>query len=129
MPSLFLPCAGGVEALLADEVLRITGSAAETTRGGVWVEGDARTAMQLNLESRLAQRVLWPLIDGPYRDEHDLYDLARRVPWLDWLTPEHTLRVDVAATRPAFVRGDTLTGTVDAASMRRSSAWRAPSWT
>ena len=64
MPSLFLPCAAGVEALLADEVLRITRTTAEATRGGVWVEGDARTAMQLNLESRLATRVLWPLVDG-----------------------------------------------------------------
>ena len=63
---------------------------AEATRGGVWVEGDERTAMQLNLESRLAQRVLWPLVDGPYRDEHDLYALARRVPWPHWITPEQT---------------------------------------
>jgi putative N6-adenine-specific DNA methylase len=96
---LFLPCPGGVEALLADEVLRITGVAAEATRGGVWVAGDERSAMQLNLESRLATRVLWPLIDGPYRDEHDLYALARRVAWERWITPEQTLRVDVSAMR------------------------------
>ena len=102
MPALFLPCAGGVETLLADEVLRITGSTAETTRGGVWVEGDQRSAMQLNLESRLATRVLWPLVDGLYRDEHDLYELARRVPWGDWITPEQTLRVDVSAGRGKF---------------------------
>jgi putative N6-adenine-specific DNA methylase len=88
-----------VEALLADEVQRITGTAAEATRGGVWVEGDARTAMQLNLESRLATRVLWPLIDGYYRDEHDLYELARRVPWGEWISPAQTLRVDVSAQR------------------------------
>lgn len=99
MPSLFLPCAGGVEGWLSDEVKRITGSPTEATRGGVWVEGDERTAMQLNLESRLAQRVLWPLIDGPYRDEHELYELARRVRWQDWITPEMTLRVDVNAMR------------------------------
>ena len=99
MTALFLPCPGGVEALLADEVLRITGRTAEATRGGVWVEGDERTAMQLNLESRLATRVLWPLTDGAYRDEHDLYDLARRVAWEHWITPEQTLRVDVTAMR------------------------------
>jgi len=102
MPTLFLPCAGGAEELLADEVRRITGTKAEVTRGGAWVEGDERTAMQLNLESRLAQRVLWPLIDGPYRDEHDLYDLARHVPWLQWITPAQTLRVDVNAGRGKF---------------------------
>jgi putative N6-adenine-specific DNA methylase len=96
---LFLPCAGGVEALLAEEVQRLTGRKAETTRGGVWVQGDERIAMLLNLESRLATRVLWPLIDGPYRDEHELYALARKVPWERWITPEQTLRVDVAAMR------------------------------
>ena len=97
--SLFLTCAGGVEALLAEEVLRITGRTAETTRGGVWVRGDERSAMQLNLHSRLATRVLWPLIDGPYQDEHDLYALARRVAWERWITPEQTLRVEVSAMR------------------------------
>jgi putative N6-adenine-specific DNA methylase len=94
---LFLPAAGGSEALLAEEVQRLTGRPAQAGRGGVWAQGNAVQAMQLNLESRLAQRVLWPLVDGPYRDEHDLYDLARRVPWPDWITPAQTLRVDVNA--------------------------------
>jgi len=96
---LFLPAAGGAEELLAAEITRITGRPADHARGGVWVRGDERTAMQLNLESRLAQRVLWPLIEGPYRDEHDLYDLARRVDWTQWITPAQTLRVDVNAQR------------------------------
>lgn len=99
---LFLPCAGGVEALLAEEAARITGGRCETARGGVWVdaaEGDEAAAMRLNLESRLATRVLVPLVDGPYRDEHDLYALARRVDWSRWLTPADTLRVDVQAMR------------------------------
>ena len=56
--ALFLPCAAGTEELLADEVLRILGPQAsgEMLRGGVTVDGDATTAMRLNLESRLAQR-------------------------------------------------------------------------
>ena len=102
MTALFLPCPGGVEALLADEVQRITGVPAEASRGGVWVEGNECLAMQLNLESRLATRVLWPLIDGPYADEHDLYALAMQVDWGRWITPEQTLRVDVSAGRGRF---------------------------
>jgi hypothetical protein len=99
---LFLPCAAGVEPLLADEVARITALEArdiEPLRGGVRVHGELRTAMQLNLYSRLAQRVLLELTWGDYRDEHDLYDLARRVPWEAWITPQQTLRVDSTAQR------------------------------
>lgn len=98
---LFLPCAAGTEDLLAEEVLRILGPEAsgEVLRGGVSVEGDALTAMRLNLESRLAQRVLWPLAHGPYLNEHDLYALARTVPWVDWITPEQTFRIDTTAQR------------------------------
>ena len=99
MTRLFLPCAAGAEALLAAEAAAITGCPVHEARGGVWVDGDERSAMQLNLESRLAQRVLWPLAEGPYRDEHELYALARTVPWARWITPAQTLRVDVSAQR------------------------------
>ena len=53
----------------------------------------------LNLESRLAQRVLVEVGEGPYRDEHDLYELAHGVDWSDWITPRQTLRVDTTAQR------------------------------
>ncbi len=99
--AMFLPCAAGVEALLADECTRLLGPAApvQPGRGGVTVRADATAAMRLNLESRLAQRVLWPLARGPYASEHDLYALARAVPWPQWITPAQTLRVDVTAQR------------------------------
>jgi putative N6-adenine-specific DNA methylase len=96
---LFLPCAQGVEALLADECTRLTAAPVRAQRGGVTVRGDERTAMRLNLESRLAQRVLWPLAHGPYRNEVDLYDLTRSVDWTQWITPRQTLRVDTTAQR------------------------------
>ncbi len=101
MPALFLPCAGGVEALLADECQRVLARphGVEAARGGAIVHGDALDAMRLNLHSRLAQRVLWPLAHAGYRNEHDLYDIARRIDWREWITPQQTLRIDTTAQR------------------------------
>ncbi len=55
--------------------------------------------MLLNLESRLAQRVLIEVAEGEYRNEDDLYALARSVDWGDWITPRQTLRVDSTAQK------------------------------
>ena len=102
MATLFVPCAGGVEGLLAEEVSHLAARgehAVQAGRGGVFVDADEALAMRLNLQSRLAQRVLWPLVQGRYRDERDLYDLARGVCWSDWITPAQTLKVEVSARR------------------------------
>ena len=97
---LFLPCAAGVEALLAEEVaLLLPKCRVIERRGGVALEGGLHEVMLLNLESRLAQRVLIEVADGPYRDETDLYELGRTVDWAQWITPQHTLRVDTTAHR------------------------------
>ncbi|HET9975827.1 MAG TPA: THUMP domain-containing protein [Burkholderiaceae bacterium] len=97
--ALFLPCAGGVEELLVAECDRLGVAGARAQRGGVTLAGDEHAAMRLNLESRLAQRVLWQLAHGAYRHELDLYELARTVDWTRWITPQQTLRVDTTAQR------------------------------
>ncbi len=98
--SLFLPCAAGVEDLLADEVHRLTGLAGENLlvgRGGVVVQAAWREALRLNLHTRLAQRVLVQLAHAPYRDEAGVYDVARAVPWEMWFTPRQSLKVEITA--------------------------------
>jgi putative N6-adenine-specific DNA methylase len=97
---LFLPCAAGVEGLLADEVHRLTGLSGEdllTGRGGVSLRASWREAMRLNLHSRLAQRVLVQLSHTPYRDERDLYEAASAVAWEIWFTRRETFKVEVTA--------------------------------
>jgi len=97
---LFLPCAAGVEALLGAEVQRLLPDLqVHTMRGGVALDGDPADVMVLNLELRLAQRVLVEVAEGAYRDEQSLYELAGSVDWTQWITPQHTLRVDTTATR------------------------------
>lgn len=97
---LFLPCAGGVETYLADEVARICGAGARdlrTARGGVQLLAGWRAVMQLNLHSRLAQRVLVQLAHQPYRGEHDLYDIASNIAWEEWFTPRESFKVELTA--------------------------------
>jgi putative N6-adenine-specific DNA methylase len=97
---LFLPCAAGVEDLLADEVHRLTGLAGEDLlvgRGGVVVQAAWREAMRLNLHVRLAQRVLVQVSHRPYRDEAGVYDAARDVPWEMWFTPRQSIKVEITA--------------------------------
>ena len=94
---LFLPCAAGVEALLATEVQRITGTTGKAWRAGVQLQGSWRDAQQLNLHSRLAQRVLIELAHNQYRGEQDLYNAAASVAWEIWFTPKQTFKVEITA--------------------------------
>lgn len=94
---LFLPCAAGVEELLAAEVKHITGNTGKAWRAGVQVTGSWRDALQLNLHSRLAQRVLIELAHNSYRGEQDLYNAAASVAWEIWFTPKQTFKVEITA--------------------------------
>jgi len=97
---LFLPCAAGVEGFLADEVHALTGLTGQDLmvgRGGVLLRASWRDALRLNLESRLAQRVLVQLARRPYRGENDLYALASEVAWEIWFTPRQSFKIEVTA--------------------------------
>jgi putative N6-adenine-specific DNA methylase len=94
---IFLPCAAGVEALLATEVQRVTGITGKAWRAGVQLQASWRDALQLNLHSRLAQRVLIELQHNQYRSEQDLYNAAANVAWEIWFTPKQTFKVEITA--------------------------------
>ncbi|MBS0341012.1 MAG: class I SAM-dependent RNA methyltransferase [Proteobacteria bacterium] len=97
---LFLPCAAGVEDLLAQEVHRLTGLAGNdlmVARAGVFARASWRDAMLLNLHGRLAQRVLVQLSHTPYRSENDLYQAASAVAWENWFTPRQTFKIETTA--------------------------------
>ena len=97
---IFLPCAAGVEDLLASEVHDLTGLMGQdllTRRGGVMARASWRDAMRLNLHSRLAQRVLVQLSYPDDRNEQDLYRAAADVAWEIWFTPKQSIKVEVTA--------------------------------
>jgi 23S rRNA (guanine2445-N2)-methyltransferase len=95
----FAPCPRGLEAPLAAELQALGAADVARTDGGVGFAGELSFAYRANLESRLASRILWRVGGGAYRNEHDLYALARAIDWHRHFEPKRTLRVDVAATR------------------------------
>ena len=95
-----MPCAAGVEGLLADEVHQLTGLTGNdllTGRGGVMANASWRDALRLNLHSRLTQRVLIQLSQTFYRSEKDLYDAASAVAWEIWFTTKQTFKIEITA--------------------------------
>ena len=94
----FAPCPRGLEAPLADELAAQSAQFVAPAEGGVAFSGPFDLAYHVNLESRLASRVLWQVAHGRCRSEDELYALVRGIEWARHFKVERTLRVDVAAT-------------------------------
>jgi putative N6-adenine-specific DNA methylase len=97
--SLFAPCPRGLEEPLAAELKSLGGADVALLPGGVHFRGSIELCYRVNLWSRIASRVLLQVKRADYKNEQDLYDLARSVRWGGWFAPDQTLRVDVTAIR------------------------------
>lgn len=99
MEKFFATCPRGLEQLLAEELRQMKAENIHAVAGGVEFGGDFVLCYRANLESRIASRVLWRVAKGRYRNEDDIYQATYALRWTDWFPPEHTIRVNVAATR------------------------------
>src|SRR5690348_11986699 len=97
--AFFASCPGGLEALLAEELGGLGARGIAPVPGGVAFEGNAQLCYRVNLESRIATRVLMKLALSSYRTEQDVYDAALAVRWPEWFSDRHSIRVDVNAVR------------------------------
>jgi putative N6-adenine-specific DNA methylase len=102
--SYFCPCPRGLELALTEELKEISAHAPTLkvhnhVPGGVHCSGLMSDAMQINLHSRIASRVLMRIAHSGYSNENDIYDLALASPWENWFHVEQTIRVDVTAIK------------------------------
>ena len=93
----FAPCPRGLEPVLRQELADLGATNLHPTDGGVGFTGTLATVYRVNLESRIASRVLWELAHAAYKTEQDVYSLAAGIPWPDWFTPARTIKVKVSA--------------------------------
>lgn len=105
----FAPCPRGLEAVLADDLRSAGAGDLAPAPGGVGFSGPFALCYRVNLESRIASRVLWRVWEGPYRTEQDLYDAASVLPWHDWFSVERTIKVQVSARQCPLASLDFLT--------------------
>jgi putative N6-adenine-specific DNA methylase len=95
----FAPCPRGLESVLATELEQLGAASVQGRDGGVQFQGDWRICYRVNLESRIASRVLWQVASQPYASEADIYDDTRALPWNEWFSPGLTIRVNIAALK------------------------------
>ena len=102
--SYFCPCPRGLEAALAEELGEIaqeskTLKVHNQVPGGVHCSGALADAYRINLQSRIASRVLLRIAQSGYVNENDIYDLTLAQTWEDWFDVKHTIRVDITAVK------------------------------
>lgn len=95
----FATCPRGLEAILHEELQAAGAASIQTTDGGASFFGDIALCYRVNLESRVATRVMWQVGQGRYRTEDDIYKAAYALSWPEWFAVNRTFMVKVTAVK------------------------------
>ncbi|MDC7716954.1 THUMP domain-containing protein [Vogesella sp. DC21W] len=91
--ALFASCPRGLEKLLGEEIALQGGTELQLTDGGVAFTGTQEVMMRVNLHSRTASRLLMQLAMGTFREERDIYTLAKGINWPELFDVGCTIKV------------------------------------
>ncbi len=92
----------GLEPILEKELIALGASHIETFTRAIRFRGNMETLYRVNLESRVAMRVLMPISSFNARDEEDLYRKVKRIDWSRYMTEEETLAIDGVTNSDVF---------------------------
>jgi putative N6-adenine-specific DNA methylase len=96
---LFISCASGLEPLLTEEIQSLGFKDVETGFRGVYVPiSDFSAIYRINYCSRIASRVLLPLMEFRCFDQKSLYKAADKIDWLKFIPPGKTFAIDANVT-------------------------------
>ena len=93
--NLFVTCSPGLENILAAELNQLGFSDTKNSYCGVYVNNASITSVyHINYCSRIAGRVLWPLIEFKCFNKDDLYKNIKRFDWSVFFNNQQTLAID-----------------------------------
>ncbi len=108
---LFVTCPPNLEQLLTEELQEL-GMAARRWPRGVSAPLSIENAYIINYGSRFATRVLWPLAHFDCPNREALYNEAKKIPWMDYLSLDKTFAIDSNATNNPEFRNSHFAGLV-----------------
>lgn len=112
---LFVACAPGLEALLAQELQSLGLGSPAAQPGGVALDGDREAMMHINLWSGLATHVLVRVAAFEARHFSALAKRAGKVPWSQLLRPDVSWSVRATCRRSKLYHSDAVAQRVTAA--------------
>ena len=99
MEKFFATCPRGLEQVLAAELSALGAHETGPVDGGASFAGDLAICYRVNLESRVASRVLWQVGHARYQTDHDIHEAARALAWPRLFDVRRSIRVNVSAIR------------------------------
>ena len=98
MKQLFATTARGFEELLKVELTELGATECKIAQGGVHFLADDETLYRSLLWSRLASRILLPIVNGKVYSDLDLYSIVTGQDWLSYFDEKATFFVDFNGT-------------------------------
>jgi len=98
MKQLFATTARGFEELLKVELTELGATECKIVQGGVHFQADDETLYRSLLWSRLASRILLPIVNGKVYSDLDLYSIVTGQDWLSYFDEKSTFFVDFNGT-------------------------------
>ena len=92
----------GLEPLLAEELKTLGAEKTEVVNRGVDFYGGRALLYRVNLGSRLALRVLLPVLHFQATDSHEIYRNVKRFDWSQYLDNRMTFAIDPVVHSPFF---------------------------
>lgn len=104
MPQFFVSTAKGLTDVLAEEMAQLGITHVKKTPAGVFFEGRWEDVYRINLCSRVASRILKPLIEFTAYNEEELYNqIIKNQDFSRYLTPKKTFMID-ASVKESMIR-------------------------
>lgn len=102
MPQFFASAPRGLADALSEELKSLGLNVTDVNQSGVTFESNWEGCYKANLHSRLASRIMKPILDFTAYQPEELYAQVRRHDFTKYITPDQTLAVD-ASTRDSRI--------------------------